>query len=135
MRMTLRATLAAGGLIAVVGTAIAADMTGDEIKATIAGKTAYLECGASSTGGQGQGIIYYADDGTALYKSAGRGMLQGTRSIKDNTACTDWKETPNNPCSRYDKQGDTITLINVATNQPRCKITKTAPGNAEKLAP
>jgi len=38
----------------------------------------------------------------------------------------DWNEVPNNPCSRYDKQGDTITLINVATNQPRCKITKTS---------
>jgi hypothetical protein len=33
------------------------------------------------------------------------------------------------------KRGDTITLINVATNQPRCKITKTASGNPEKLAP
>jgi hypothetical protein len=121
--------------MAVVGTAIAADMTGDEIKATISGKTVYLECGAASTGGQGQGIIYFAADGAALYKSAGRGMLHGTWTIKGGRACTDWKEVPNNPCSRYDRQGDTITLINVVTNQPRCKITKTAPGNAEKLAP
>jgi len=110
-------------------------MTGDEIKATISGKTVYLECGATSTGGQGQGVIYYAADGTALYKSAGRGMLHGTWAVKGNTACTDWKEVPNNPCSRYDKQGDTITLVNVATNQPRCKISKTAAGNAENLAP
>jgi hypothetical protein len=135
MRTTVRAALAAAGLVAVVGTAIAADMTGDEIKATLSGKTVYLECGATSTGGQGQGVIYYADDGTALYKSAGRGMLHGTWAVKGNTACTDWKEVPNNPCSRYDKQGDTITQFNVATNQPRCKITKTAPGNSEKLAP
>ena len=135
MRTTTRAALAAAGLVAVVGTAIAADMTGDEIKATISGKTVYLECGATSTGGTGQGIIYYAADGSALYKSAGKGMLHGTWSVKGNTSCTDWKEVPNNPCSRYDKQGDTITLINVTTNQPRCKISKTAPGNAEKLAP
>ena len=135
MRTTMRAALAAAALAAVVGTAIAADMTGDEIKATISGKTVYLECGATSTGGTGQGIIYYATDGSALYKSAGKGMLHGTWSVKGNTACTDWKEVPNNPCSRYDKQGDTITQINVATNQPRCKISKTAPGNAEKLAP
>jgi hypothetical protein len=135
MRATMRAALAGAGLVAVVGTAIAADMTGDEIKATLSGKTVYLECGATSTGGQGQGVIYYADDGTALYKSAGRGMLHGTWAVKGNTACTDWKEVPNNPCSRYDKQGDTITQFNVATNQPRCKIVKTAPGNAEKLAP
>jgi len=66
MRTTVRAALATAGLIAVVGTAIAADMTGDEIKATISGKTVYLECGATSTGGTGQGIIYYADDGSAL---------------------------------------------------------------------
>ena len=80
-------------------------------------------------------MIYYGADGTAIYKSAGRGMLHGTWAVKGNEACTDWKEAPNNPCSRYDKQGDTISLINVATNQARCKITKTAPGNAEKLAP
>ena len=80
-------------------------------------------------------MIYFAADGTALYKSAGRGMLHGTWVVKGNTACTDWKEVPNNPCSRYDKQGDTITLVNVATNQSRCKISKSAPGNAENLAP
>jgi hypothetical protein len=62
-------------------------------------------------------------------------MLHGTWAVKGNTGCIDWKEAPNNPCSRYDKQGDTITVINAVTNQPRCKITKTAPGNAEKLAP
>ena len=81
MRMTKRAALAGAGLVAVVGTAIAADLTGDEIKATISGKTVYLECGATSTGGQGQGMIYYAADGSALYKSAGKGMLHGTWSV------------------------------------------------------
>jgi hypothetical protein len=135
MRSITRSVIGVASLVAVVGTAIAADMTGDEIKATISGKTVYLECGGTSTGGAGQGIIYFAADGSALYKSAGRGMLHGTWAIKGNTACTDWKEVPNNPCSRYDKQGDTISLINVATNQARCKITKTVPGNAEKLAP
>ena len=54
MRTTVRAALAAAGLVAVVGTAIAADMTGDEIKGTISGKTVYLECGATSTGGRGK---------------------------------------------------------------------------------
>jgi hypothetical protein len=132
---TTRATLAAAGLLAIVGTAIAADMTGDEIRATLSDKTVYLECGARSTGGQGRGVQYYGADGTAIYKSAKRGMLHGTWAVKGNTVCNDWKEAPNNPCSRFDKQGDTITMINVATKQSRCKITKTAPGNAEKLAP
>ena len=49
MRTTVRTALAAAGLVALVGTAFAADMTGDEIKATISGKTVYLECGATST--------------------------------------------------------------------------------------
>jgi hypothetical protein len=135
MRSITRVAIAGAGLVAVVGTAIAAEMTGDEIKATISGKTVYLECGGTSTGGAGQGIIYFAADGSAVYKSAGRGMLDGTWAVKGNTGCTNWKQVPNNPCSIYDKQGDTITLINVETKQPRCKITKTAPGNAENLKP
>jgi len=102
MRTTIRAALAAAGLVGVVGTVIAADLSGDEIKATLSGKTVYLECGATSTGGQGQGIIYCGDDGTALYKSAGRGMLHGKWAVKGNTACTDGKEVPNNPCTRAD---------------------------------
>src|SRR6202165_5759629 len=98
MGTTMRAALAAASVVAVVGTAIAADLTGDEIKATISGKTVYLECGATSTGGAGQGVIYYAADGSALYKSASKGMLHGTWAVKGNTGCTDWKEVPNNPC-------------------------------------
>ena len=43
------------------------------------------------------------------------------------------ENTPNNACTRYDKQGDTITLINIATGKARGKIVKTAPGNAENL--
>jgi hypothetical protein len=135
MRTIASAAIAAAGFACLTGTATAADLTGAEIKEVISGKTVYLECSQTSTGGAGQGVIYYAADGSALYKSAGRGMLHGTWAIKDNTACTDWKEVPNNPCSRYDKQGDTISLVNVSTGQTRCKIVKTAPGNAEKLAP
>jgi hypothetical protein len=37
--MTVRAALAAAGLVGIVGTALAADLTGEEIKATISGKT------------------------------------------------------------------------------------------------
>ena len=135
MRTIVSAAIAAAGIVGLIGHANAADLTGAEIKDVISGKTVYLECTRTSTGGEGQGVIYFSADGAALYKSAGRGMLHGTWAIKGNTACTDWKEVPNNPCSRYNKQGDTISLVNVATGQTRCKIVKTAPGNAEKLAP
>ena len=80
-------------------------------------------------------MIYYANDGTALFKTAKGPIMHGKWAIKDNTACVDWKEVPNNACSKYDKQGETVTVINTATGQPRGKIVKTAAGNAEKIAP
>jgi hypothetical protein len=45
------------------------------------------------------------------------------------------KERPNTACTRYDKFGDTVTIFDSKSGQPRAKIGKTAPGNAEKLAP
>ncbi len=55
--------------------------------------------------------------------------------IKGNTNCTDWKERPGTGCVRYDKMGDAVDVIDVASGKSRAKIVKTAPGNAEKLAP
>ena len=136
MHTITRVGLTLTSSVCLIGTALAADMTGAEIKELITGKTVYLELAAGSvTGATGQGAIYYNTDGNALYKTAKGDMWHGTWTIKDNTGCVVWKETPNNACTRYDKQGDVITLINVATGQARGKITKTAAGNAEKLAP
>jgi len=56
-------------------------------------------------------------------------------AIKGNTNCTDWKERPGTGCVRYDKIGDAVTVIDVASGQTRAKVVKTAPGNAEKLTP
>jgi hypothetical protein len=130
-----RLGFAAIGSACLIGSATAADMTGAQIKELISGKSVYLEFTATSAGGAGQGVIYYAADGSALYKTAKGPIWHGTWTIKENTACVDWKETPNNPCTRYDKQGDTITIINVATSQPRGKVVKTVAGNAEKIGP
>jgi hypothetical protein len=111
-------------------------MTAAELKAFISGKTVYLETTTASASGQaGQGVIYWAEDGTALYKMPSGGMLHGKWEIKGNTNCADWKERPNMGCVRYDKTGDVVTVIDVASGQARGKIMKTAPGNAEKLAP
>jgi hypothetical protein len=60
-------------------------------------------------------------------------MWQGKYTFKGNTLCTDWKQSPNNPCSRYDKQGDTISIVNVKTGETRAKVVRTAPGNPDKL--
>jgi hypothetical protein len=116
--------------------AVAAELTGAEIKDIVSGKTLYTETtAASATGTPGKGVIYYAADGSALFKTPSGTMWHGTWAIKDNTICSNWKEAPNNPCSKYDKQGDGTNIINSATGQVRAKIVKTAPGNAENLAP
>src|SRR5262245_2625986 len=136
MRSMIRIVLWAGSCVALVGTALAADLTGPEIKALLYGKTVYLETTAASASGKaGQGVIYWSDDGTALYKTADGSMMHGKSEIKDNTNCTEWKERPGTGCTRYDKQGDVITIIDTKSGQVRAKIVKTAPGNPEKLAP
>jgi len=131
-----RAAIVAAGAVGLIGSAFAADMTGAEIKAFLSGKTAYLETtAASATGTPGQGVIYWAEDGTALYKTPTGAIWHGKWEIKGNTLCADWRERPNNPCTRYDKTGDTISVLDTVSGQTRAKIVKTAPGNAEKLAP
>jgi hypothetical protein len=134
MRAIERAVVCPLGSIFLVGSAAAADLTGAELKALLSGKSVYLENTATSTAGVGQGVIYYAADGSALYKTGSGKVLHGTWTIKDNTSCITWKEQPNNPCSRYDKTGDTITVINVATGQVRGTL-KVVDGNPEKIAP
>jgi hypothetical protein len=135
LRLSIPITLA--GAIGLVSTVSAADLTDAEIKSLISGKTVYLDIGGggSVTGATGAGVIFYAADGNAVFKTPKGEMWTGKWSIKGNQGCVEWKQATANACTRYDKQGETITLINVATGQPRGKIVKTAEGNAEKLAP
>jgi hypothetical protein len=136
MRIVTRAIIITTGVVGLISSAYAADMTGAEIKGFLSGKTAYLETTAASAGGAaGQVVIYWAEDGTALYKTPSGAMMHGKWEIKGNTNCTDWKERPGTGCVRYDKAGDVVTVIDVASGKTRAKIVKTAPGNAEKLAP
>jgi hypothetical protein len=125
-----------GGLapFVLIASAMAADLTGAEIKTLIAGNTVYLETMAGSvTGTPGNGVVYYAADGTTLYRTPKGEMWHGTWAIKENSNCNTWKEVGKPACSKYDKQGGKITLINPENGQVRAKITKTASGNAEKL--
>jgi hypothetical protein len=118
------------------GPAVAAELTGAEIKDAMSGKTLYIETTAASvTGTPGKGTLYYAADGSALYKTPSGALWHGTWAIKDNTICTNWKENPNTGCSKWDKQGDAISIINSATGQVRGKIVKIASGNAENITP
>jgi hypothetical protein len=80
-------------------------------------------------------VIYFAEDGTALFKTPSGSMMHGKWQIKGATNCTDWKERPGTGCVRYDKTGDTVTVIDVASGKARGKVEKTAAGNAEKLTP
>ncbi len=136
----MRISAGAGGVITgifgLVGPAVAADMTAAEIKAFAIGKTVYLETTAASVTGQaGQGIIHWAEDGTAIYKTPSGAMWTGTWQMKEDMLCTEWKQRPPAPCGRWDKTGDAVSIIDSASGQTRAKIVKTAPGNAEKLGP
>ena len=137
MSLRLSIPIAVAGAIGLTASALAADLSGDQIKTLISGKTVYLDIGGggSVTGATGPGVIFYAADGNAVFKTPKGEMWTGKWTIKENTGCVEWKQAATNACTRYDKQGDTVTLINVATGQPRGKIVKTADGNAEKLAP
>jgi len=134
MRMIAGAAIAATSSVFLIGTATAAELTGAEITELLSGKTLYIDFTKHSSGGAGKGVIYYAADGTALYKTASGALWHGTWTIKGNTSCTDWKEFPNNPCSKWDKKGDTLTQIVATTGEPRGKLEKAVPGNPEKLA-
>ncbi len=136
MRKLALLSIAAIGPVGLMSSALAADMTGAEIKAFLVGKTAYLEATAASAAGvAGQVVIYWKEDGTALYRTPSGTIMHGKWEIKGNTNCTDWKERPGTGCVRYDRTGDSATVIDVATGKVRAKIVKTAPGNAENLAP
>jgi hypothetical protein len=136
MRIAVHAIVVTTAALGLFGPALAADMTGAEIKAFLSGKTHYLETTATSAAGKaGQGVIYWAEDGTALYKTPGGAMFHGTWEIKGNTNCSVWKERPDAGCTRYDKTGDAVSIFDVNSGQIRAKVVKTAAGNAEKLAP
>ena len=136
MRIARRALIATTGVIGLTGSALAADMTGSEIKSYISGKSIYLQTtAASSVAATGQAVIYFAEDGTGLYKTPSAAIWHGTWQIKGDTLCTDWKERANNPCTRYDKTGDTVSVLDAASGQVRAKIVKVPPGNSEKLTP
>jgi len=136
MLIAARAIGAATGIVALVGSAFAGDMTAADIKAFAIGKTVYLETTAASvTGKAGQGVLYWAEDGTAIYKTPTGAMWTGTWQMKGDMLCTEWKQRPPAPCGRWDKTGETVSIIDSATGQTRAKVIKTAPGNAEKLAP
>jgi hypothetical protein len=136
MRISRHALVVTTGVLGLVGSALAADMSGADIKAFLSGKTAYLETTAASAAGvAGQVVIYWGEDGSALYRTPSGTIMHGRWEIKGNTNCTDWKERPGTGCVRYEKAGDIVTVIDATSGATRAKIVKTALGNAEKLAP
>jgi hypothetical protein len=136
MNISVRAIIITVGVFSLINSAHAADLTGAEIKTLLSGKTAYFETTAvSSSRHAGQAVIYFAPDGTALFKTPTGAMWHGTWEVKGNTNCTNWKERPGTGCIRYDKTGDAVTVIDATSGKIRAKIVQTAQGNAEKLKP
>ena len=134
MSIIVRAGIAAISSVLLIGSAAAADLTGPELKTLISGKSTYLETSATSRGGAGQGVIYYAADGTSMYKTAKGPVWHGQWTMKGNAVCNVWKEQPPGPCSRVSKEGATMNLINADTGQVRAKIIKMVDGNPEKIS-
>ena len=59
MRIATHAIIVATGLVGLIGSALAADMTGAELKAFVSSKTLYLETtGAGASGTASQVVIY-----------------------------------------------------------------------------
>src|SRR5437868_15539759 len=84
MRTIQRAGIAAISSIIMIGAAAAADLTGEQLKDLLSGKSTYLENTATSRGGAGTGVIYYAADGSSMYKTAKGDVLHGSWTIKGN---------------------------------------------------
>jgi hypothetical protein len=136
MNAITRVAISSVASVCVLGSATAADLTGAELNHLLSGRSVYLQTTlASATGAAGQGVIYYAADGKAVYKTPTGVLWHGTWAIKGNTVCFDWKEKRNNPCSKYEKRGDSISIIGVTTGEVRAKIVGIGAGNAENLAP
>ena len=136
MRMIVTLIVTPAAALGIVGSAVAADLTGQEIKTLISGKTIYIQTtAASATGTPGQGVVYFAADGTSLFKTQTGAIWHGTWVTKETTLCVDWKERPNNACVRYTKNGEVVTVLDAVTGQTRATLTKIADGNAEKIAP
>jgi hypothetical protein len=78
-------------------------------------------------------VVAYTADGKVTSRFPNGQSWKGTWVVMDDTSCITWEGRPANPCTRYDKTGETTTLINMADGKPRGTITKVAPGNPEKL--
>jgi hypothetical protein len=83
MRIVALSAILTTGVAGLVGSALAADMAGAEIKGFLSGKTTYLETtSASASGVAGNVAIFWGDDGKALYKTPTGAIMHGTWEIK-----------------------------------------------------
>ena len=131
MRTTLLAT---ASLVFATANALAADLAGPEIIKLISGNTLYIDYAADNrSGAPGQGANYYTADGKVAIKFPDGKVQKGTWTLKDNSTCIVWEGLPVPPCTKYDKAGDKITLINLGTGKPRGTVSKVVAGNPEKL--
>ena len=80
MRFFTRSVLTAICIFCFAASAFAAELTGAELKALLSGKSVYLE-NTTSTGGAK--AYRYAEDGTALFKTAKGPINHGKWTIKE----------------------------------------------------
>ena len=121
------------GVVMPITMTSAMEMKGADITQLVSGKSVYLELAGTSAAGAGQGVIYYAVNGTSYYKTPKGDIWHGAWTVKADTLCNDWKEAPGNACTIYDKQGEVLTIINAATKLPRGTVSKIVDGNVENI--
>jgi hypothetical protein len=79
MRIVARALIVTPAVVGFVGSTLAADMTGDEIKAFVSGKTGYLETTTDSSTGKAEAL----NCGGKLTKPCKSPLADGQRKNAD----------------------------------------------------
>ncbi len=116
--------------------AAAAEMTADEIKAFVSGNTVYIQTAVtSSTGDAGPGAVYYHPAGTVLYKTPKGQVWHGSWALRGDKFCVEWSEAKEYPCAQFERHGRAVIMVSLESGLLRAKVLRTAPGNAEQLAP
>ena len=133
MRHSLALSLCSTLALSSFAMAQTTELTGADITTLVSGNTLYLELPGGGPRGKGPAAIYYSADNKVAAKFPSGQTPKGTWSIKGNSICVVWEDMPTNPCTGYRKTGDKIDVINLETGQSRGPLTKTAPGNPDKL--
>ena len=128
--MTATLTLAAG-----IASAEDVALTGSQLETLLTGNTVYLAVPPGGPGGPDGGVapVKYGADGSAAARLLAGMTLVGTWRMEGDHYCVDWENGPQNSCTRMVRNGDVITLVDIAAEESRGTVEMIRPGNPEGL--